>query len=154
MTLVADTASQLMTTNPVSINATASIQEAVALMTDRGFSAAAAIDEAGRPVGVITRTDLLIHQREQVRHARLQDQSGWEAPARLREGFEVEVVDNSLVSDVMTPVVFTVALDTPAATVVEQMLALHVHHLFVVDRDGALVGIIAPHDILRRLKAE
>jgi CBS domain-containing protein len=54
----------------------------------------------------------------------------------------------------MTPVVFTVTLDTPAPRVVEQMLNLKVHHLFVVDEDRALVGVISSLDVLRHLKVE
>src|SRR5262249_60401596 len=48
--LAADTAADLMTPNPVSIRAEATAQEVAALLTGKGFSAAAAIDEAGRPV--------------------------------------------------------------------------------------------------------
>jgi CBS domain-containing protein len=152
LTLTADTAEQLMTSNPVSISANASVQEAIALLTERGFSAAPVIDEAGRPVGVLSRSDILIHQREQTRHASLFDQTEWDVPPRRpREGFSVEVVDATLVRDIMTPILFTVALDTAARQVVEQMLSLKVHHLFVVDEDGALVGVISSLDVLRHL---
>ncbi len=51
----------------------------------------------------------------------------------------------------MTPVVFTVGLETPAAKVVEQMLNMKVHHLFVVDDDLALIGVISSLDVLRHL---
>ena len=153
LTLAADTAEQLMTPNPVSISASASVQEAIALLTERGFSAAPVIDEAGRPVGVLSRSDILIHQREQTRHASLFDQTEWDVPPRrLREGFEVEVVDSTLVRDIMTPILFTVALDASCKMVVEQMLSLKIHHLFVVDEDGALVGVISSLDILRHLR--
>ncbi|MBI1913177.1 MAG: CBS domain-containing protein, partial [Planctomycetes bacterium] len=153
LTLAADTAEQLMTPNPVSISASASVQEAIALLTDRGFSAAPVIDEAGRPVGVLSRSDILIHQREYTRHASLFDQTEWDVPPRrAREGFEVEVVDSTLVRDIMTPILFTVALDASCKQVVEQMLSLKVHHLFVVDEDGALVGVISSLDILRHLR--
>src|SRR2546421_9121985 len=105
LVLQADTAQDLMTPNPVSIRDTATVQEAIALLTDRGFSAAPVIDEAGRPVGVLSRSDILIHQREQTRHASLFDQTEWDVPPRrLREGFEVEVVDPTLVRDIMTPI--------------------------------------------------
>jgi len=153
LTLTADSAEQLMTPNPVSISASASVQEAIALLTERGFSAAPVIDEAGRPVGVLSRSDILIHQREQTRHASLFDQTEWDVPPRRpREGFSVEVVDATLVRDIMTPILFTVALDTAARLVVEQMLSLKVHHLFVVDEDGALVGVISSLDVLRHLR--
>ena len=39
----------------------------------------------------------------------------------------------------MTPAVFCVHADTPAAKVVDKMLALNVRRLFVVDDEGALV---------------
>jgi CBS domain-containing protein len=153
MILDAMTAEDLMTPNPISIHAGASVQEALAMLTDRGFSAAPVIDEAGRPVGVLSRTDLLIHQRERGATAPLCDLTDWDMPPRrIHEGFGVEVVDPARVRDIMTPVVFTVLLDTPVPQVVDQMLALKVHHLFVVDEDRALVGVISPLDVMRNLR--
>lgn len=61
------------------------------------------------------------------------------------------MVDPTRVRDIMTPVVFTVGLRTAAAKVVEQMLSLKVHRLFVVDEDLALVGVISSLDVLRHL---
>jgi CBS domain-containing protein len=156
LSLAKATAEDLMSTNPVSLAGDASVQEAIALLTDRGFSAAPVIDEAGRPIGVLSRGDILIHEREQVRHASLGDHEDWEETPRgtRHEGFSVEVVDPTSVRDVMTPVVFTVDLRTPAAKVVEQMLALRVHRLFVVDEDLALVGVVSTLDVLRHLPIE
>ena len=51
----------------------------------------------------------------------------------------------------MTPAVFAVSPDAPARRVVEEMLALRVHRLFVVDQSGFLVGVISAMDILRNL---
>ena len=152
MVLEAATAEELMTSNPISIHAGASVQEALALLTDRGFSASPVIDEAGRPVGVLSRTDLLVHERERGATTPLEEEEVARPAHRVREGFAVEVVDPTRVRDIMTPVVFTVPLETPARQVVEQMLALKVHHLFAVDEDRALVGVISPMDILRRLQ--
>ena len=61
--------------------------------------------------------------------------------------------DKALVGDLMTPTVFTVRLDAPSAQVVEDMLALRVHRLFVVDDGGVLVGVVTATDVLRRLEA-
>jgi CBS domain-containing protein len=154
LSLAKATAEDLMSSNPVSLDGDASIQEAIVMLTDRGFSAAPVIDQAGRPIGVLSRGDILVHEREQVRHARLADSEEWEEqPRRSRhEGYSVEVVDPTRVRDVMTPVVFTVGLRTPAAKVVEQMLALRVHRLFVVDDDLALVGVVSTLDVLRHLQ--
>jgi CBS domain-containing protein len=53
----------------------------------------------------------------------------------------------------MTPAVFSVTLDAPAAKVVEQMVELNVHQLFVVDPGGVLIGIINALDVLKHLRA-
>ena len=128
LTLLADTARDLMTPGPVSIGSTATVSEAVAFLTDRGFGAALVIDEAGHPLGVVTRTDLLIHARE-----------------RPGDGSQTAV------RGVMTEGVFPAQENTPARSVVSQMVALNVHHLFVVDRAGVVVGVIGTLDVLRKL---
>lgn len=127
MKLTAATARELMTPNPVSISAAAYADEAAALLTDRAVGSVVAIDAAGHPVGVVTKTDLLVNKRENT--------TGTAAAVR----------------DIMTPAVFSVTADSTAKAVVEQMLALNVHHLFVVDAGGVLVGVISPMDVLRKL---
>jgi CBS domain-containing protein len=143
-----------MAGNPVSIHRDATIPEALALLTDRGFGVAPVIDEAGRPVGVVSRTDILIHERECARRARPSDDYSWDdfSEPSWTEGFSIEVTDPTTVAEIMTPAVFTVPLATPVQEVVKRMLELKVHHLFVVDADMALVGIISPMDVLRRLE--
>jgi CBS domain-containing protein len=146
-------ARDLMSANPVSLRQDATVREAVALLTDRGFGAAPVIDEAGRPVGVVSRTDVLVHEREHVRQAQPDEDAREGAPPGRAwlEGFSVEVADPTTVGEIMTPAVFTVPLDTPAREVVKRMLELKVHQLFVVDETVALVGVISALDVLRRL---
>jgi CBS domain-containing protein len=153
LVLIAQTAEELMVPNPISLRGDATVPEAVALMTDRGFSAAPVIDEAGRPIGVLSRTDVLIHEREQVRHAQPAEEAHAEGQSRRsrHEGFSIEIADSTCVSDIMTPTVFTVSINAPAADVVKQMCELKVHQLFVVDNDDALVGVISALDIVRHL---
>jgi CBS domain-containing protein len=119
-----------MTPNPVSLSAGATLAEAAACLTAKGISGAPVVDERGRPVGVLTQTDLFIHARERP------DGAG-EAAA--------------LVLDVMTPAVFTVPPETPLAGLAEQLCAFNVHRLFVVDRGGVLVGVVSALDVLRAL---
>jgi CBS domain-containing protein len=156
LVLRAETAADLMTASPISIPQGAPVQEAIVLFTDRGISAAPVIDEAGRPVGVISHSDVVAHDRERVDYVPTEPMGkevATSAGERLRSGFQVVDVDRTQIRDVMTPAVFSVTPDTPAAQVVEQMLALGVHRLFVVDRNGVLVGVISTVDILRNLKA-
>ena len=154
-------AKDLMSPNPVSIRRDAGIREALELLADRGFGAAPVIDTAGRPIGVISRTDILIHERECVRHAlpaedaaSPYDWTDWdEFPEKsLPEGISIEVTDPTTVAEIMTPAVFTVPLEAPAREVVKRMRELKIHHLFVVDSDLALVGVISPLDVMRHLE--
>ncbi len=158
LVLRAETAAELMTPNPVSIREDATLREAVALLIDRGYSAAPVIDQAGRPVGVLSRTDLIIHDREKVEYLEpvpeYYDKSELASAAheKLGEGFQVEKVDFTRVADIMTPAVFSVGPETSAARVVAEMRNLKVHRLFVVDTNGILVGVISALDILRHLR--
>jgi CBS domain-containing protein len=157
LTLTAETAAELMTPNPVSIPEDATLREALALLTDRGFKAAPVIDAAGRPVGVLSSTDLLVHEREEVEHLTVEPEFYHRAELeaageRLGKGFQVERVDRTRVRDLMTPAVFSVAPETPADRVIAEMVALRVHRVFVVDDSGVLVGVISALDVMRRLE--
>ena len=136
LTLDVVPAADLMTPNPMSIRDSATVPEAIAALTEKGYSAAPVIDDSGRPVGVVSRADILVHERERQRAALL--------PA----------IDATVVRDIMTPAVFSVPPDTPADQVVEQLLTLNVHQLYVVDEEQFLIGVISAHDVLRRLRHE
>jgi CBS domain-containing protein len=160
LVLWADTAADLMTPNPLSISQNATVKEAVAFLTDKGFSAAPVIDEAGRPVGVLSQADIVVYDREKVDYVptRHEFDTGRTPAAPSGEpipsGFHVENVDSTLARDVMTPVVFSVTPETAARKVIKEMLALRVHRLFVVGKDGVLVGVISTVDVLRHLAEE
>jgi CBS domain-containing protein len=68
MVLAAETAADLMTVNPKSIGHRATVEEATAFLAGRGISAAPVIDDAGRPLGVVSRTDVLIRKRHGATH--------------------------------------------------------------------------------------
>jgi CBS-domain-containing membrane protein len=157
LSLAAETAADLMSLNPVSIRADATLREAILLLYDRHFGAAPVIDEAGRAIGVISRADVLAHDRETVQYARPTPEYDprdltLSTGERLPDEFQVELVDSTQVSEVMTPAVFGVRPSTSAADVVEQMVSLDVHRLFVVDEAGVLVGVVTSMDVLRHLR--
>jgi CBS domain-containing protein len=151
--LGARTARDLMTANPLSLRETATVREGLAFLIDKGISGAPVIDEAGRPVGVLTQTDLLIHDREAVEHLPAPEVDyGTPLPRSWWDEFQIEKVDATPVRELMTPAVFSVAVDAPAWTVIEEMRELNVHRLFVIDGNGVLVGVISAMDILRHLE--
>jgi CBS domain-containing protein len=104
----------------------------------------------------LSMTDVIIHDRNTIAYARPLPEyyvksDLQEAIGEAVDGFQVEVADRTPVRDLMTPVVFSVRPDTPARQVIEQMLHLRVHRLFVIDNDGILVGVISMSDVMRRL---
>jgi CBS domain-containing protein len=156
LALKAHTAADLMTGTVVSIPEDAPLREAVGTLVDRGFSGAPVVNNAGRAVGVVSLSDIVVHDRNSVAYARPAAETYTRSELRGKfgedvGGFEVEAVDGTLARDVMTPAVCAVRPETPARDVIEEMLLLHVHRLFVTDRDGVLVGVIAMTDVLRRL---
>jgi predicted transcriptional regulator len=142
LTLRAKKAEDLMTANPVSIDETLTVREAMTFLIEKGISGAPVIDAAGQPVGVLSQTDLLIHDREALAGRRPPQPEATPAP-REEDGAQVR--------DVMTPGVFAVGRHTPSAKVVEKLCDLKVHRLFVVDASGVLVGVITTLDVLRHL---
>lgn len=154
MALHARTARELMTASPLSIREAATAAEAAAFLSGRGISAAPVIDEAGRPVGVVSRSDLLSHRAHQ--GLRLLDAPS-EGPPET-DGFggasQASQPGRARVRDVMTPAVFCVRPETAVGKVVEKMLALRVRRLFVVDQGGVLVGVISAFDVLSHLRPQ
>src|SRR6266700_1474156 len=133
------TAADLMTPNPISIRDTANVAEAVELLAKRGISAAPVIGAAGRPVGVLSQSDLLLHQRQSAGQAATLSDYYERADLSVRRteaGTAGATPDPTIVRDLMTPAVFSVTPATSAAKVVEEIVALKVHRLFVVGQEG------------------
>ena len=143
-----------MTPNPVSLQDTLTLHEAIGVFVDRGISGAPVIDESGRPVGVLSQTDIMIHNRETVEHiasrvrcrnalaayslGRIPDRkSGWCNGARRDDSGCVRRWPAHL-----------------GRRVIEEMRELNVHRLFVVDGSGVLVGVISALDVLRKLDVQ
>ena len=151
-------AEDVMTPNPVSIREELTVHEAVVFLTERRISAAPVINEAGRPVGVVSEADVLRHDREHADHLYWLPQRLVDRELTLGSGehlddrsFEVEVPDVTRVRDIMNPVIYAVRRDTPIPEVVNQLVKRRIHRLFVVDEDGSLVGVITTLDLLSRL---
>ncbi|HEX3147710.1 MAG TPA: CBS domain-containing protein [Gemmataceae bacterium] len=151
-------AEDVMTPNPVSIRDELTVHEAVVFLTERRISAAPVINEAGRPVGVVSEADILRHDREHTEHLYWLPQKEVDRELTLGSGehlsgksFEVEVPDVSRVKDIMNPVIYAVRQNTSIHEVVSQLVKRRIHRLFVVDDDNSLVGVITTLDILQRL---
>jgi len=152
--LDARTAADLMVRNPISLRAEASVTEAMTLFTEKRITAAPVIDDAGRPLGVVSHSDLMIHQCEKAKHRAVHPEYFSEPNLAGDRAHSAGKKKTSIVAELMTPAVFAVSPDTPVKRVVSDMIGLNVHRIFVVDADGILVGVISTMDVLRHLKTE
>jgi CBS domain-containing protein len=158
LVLRAEKAEDLMTPNPVSLYREATVHEAATFLVDREISATPVIDEAGRPVGVLSRADIVRYERERVEHvvpvSELEEQQEMllSTGEMLKPGFQLEVAERTRVGELMTPFILSVLPETPVVEVVAKMVAMKLHRLFVVDEAGVLVGIISTFDVLRKLR--
>lgn len=157
--LHASTARDVMSPNPLSVREEASVREAVVFLTDRKISAAPVINDAGRPVGVVSEADILRYDREHVEHMHavpdyyLHSEHMLPSGERLPDDFQIEVNDNTTVGDIMTPIIYSVTPDMSIEIVVNELVTKRIHRLFVVDSDGSLIGVITTLDLLKRLRA-
>ena len=145
LTIHADTAEGLMTPEPLSIDAEASVRHAAALLSDLGFGALPVVEGSGTLVGVISQSDIVQYERER-------DDATVEAvapPDDLPYAFRVHIPEATTVRDIMTPLVYAVSPRTAAATVIDQMLELGVHRLYVVDPNDRLLGVVTAIDVMR-----
>lgn len=98
--------------------------EAARLVLERGFSAVPIVDDDGRPLGVLSKTDLV---RE----------GGSSTDAAARE--------------LMTPVVLTAPETASLGDAVELMAAHGIHRVFVVSDAGEVTGVLSTMDVIRWL---
>jgi CBS domain-containing protein len=152
------TAADLMSPNPVSIDAADTIEQALAFLADRNFNAAPVIDAAGRPIGVVSHADIMVHERERtnrpvpVERWIIDEEITNPTGALASRQAAIEDAAAARVSDVMTPAIFSVLPTAPAMRVVADMVALNVHQIYVVDEAGVPVGVISALDVLRHLR--
>lgn len=104
-----------------------SLRAAAATMIERDLGAVVLVDDDDRPVGILTGTDLV---------------------ALVADG---GVDDDATVADVGRTEVVTTTRDTTAPAAAATMIDHLIHHLPVVDDEGAVVGLVSSLDFAAEL---
>lgn len=125
---------EIMTPNVVTFSADTSIEHATKVLLERHISGAPVLDEEGRPVGIVSKTDLLEAWHEYAKEAA--DDDG-----------ETHVV----VGDIMVPYLLAAQDTSPISLAAALMAYEGVHRLLVLDQHNAMVGIVSSLDVLRWL---
>jgi len=127
----------VMTPDPKTINATASLAQAALVMTEHDHKRLPVVDNDGRLVGMISRSDLL--QTVANSFATVTD---------LLPG--TSLTSAKTVGEVMIRDVPTVKPETPLAETLDRILSTPRRRAVVIDDDRRVVGIVSDGDILRR----
>lgn len=150
-------AEDIMTPNPVSIDHTAKVRQAAVVLSEQAISAVPVINEAGRPVGVVSRADIVRVVGGELGTARCAlscescDNSTIMPQGIRPDQLDPRICDCPTVSDTMTPEVFSIGTDATVLQIVEKLLSENVNRLFVIDNEGTLVGVITALDVIRSL---
>jgi CBS domain-containing protein len=120
----------LMTIDPVTIAPDATIEEAERLLDLYDITGLPVVDETGRPIGVISQTDLLASATQSVGQLIRGKASG------LRVG------------EIMSSPAITVPLLSPLGDAARLMRDSRVHRLVAIDEQGRAVGVLSATDFV------
>ena len=138
----------IMTRPVVWVEAHASIENVRWLMLEGHLGAVPVVDESRRPVGIVTKTDLLRDRDEPTLSASPRP------PERDDEHDSGDGETSGLcASDLMTPVVHTVAERASIAATAAVLARERVHHVVVVKESGEIAGIVSSLDIAQWVAA-
>jgi CBS domain-containing protein len=164
----------IMVTEVLTVTPDTPVRRLTRLLADHEISGAPVVNEEGRPVGVVSATDVVRLAADDTdirfRAARASvdsttpDPEGEEQEAdpygfflpedspfageRLLGQIPESEFDAATVADIMTPVSFTVEPDTEISDLADFLVRGRIHRAVVVE-EGRLVGIITSGDVLR-----
>jgi CBS domain-containing protein len=147
-------ASDVMTSNVVSVSPETSVQDLAALLGKHGISGAPVVDAAGNLVGIVSEGDLLFRselkteRRTERRRARWFDAFTWERD-RARDYVKAH---GHNVQDVMTRDVITITETTELDEIANLFETKRIKRVPVV-RDGRVIGIVSRANLVRALVA-
>jgi CBS domain-containing protein len=138
---------EAMASPVVTVDESTEMPDVLRLFVAGGISAAPVVDRSGRPIGVLSKTDLL---REQYDNPASFHQSLPDGPA-LDAGDAPPSLPACCARDIMTAGVVLIERAATIGQAAALMMRENVHRVFVVDGQGALVGVLAAIDIVRWL---
>lgn len=126
------------------------LDELAFIMLDQQIGGAPVLDENDRPVGIITKTDVLRELRDISNISR----TAWH-PFGLSNSsdadptLDLELLATRTAIDAMTPIVYWLPEDADISQAAALMAYEHVHSIPVVNKSGRITGIVSTLDILR-----
>jgi len=144
--------SRMMSKDVICVRPDLGIDELYTLFLSRGISGVPVVDEAGAPVGMVSKTDLIRAQREEDDLEEV-DSGRCRAPTSemidMDAGYHVVEPKRGTAGEIMTPVVLMLHESANVGQAASLMAFDGVHRIPIVEDSGRVVGILSPMDILR-----
>ena len=121
------------------------------LFAKKHIGAAAVLDSDKKPVGVITKTDLVRYEETKNGPTAVREKNTMDLNGGLAGGYHL-IEDDDTVDQWMTPVIFKVKPETTMQEMARRMVRYKIHHIFVQGRNGeTIAGIVSSFDILKQV---
>jgi CBS domain-containing protein len=137
---ISATVRDIMTTSVVAVRKDAAFKEMAAMLRSRRISAFPVLDDAGRVIGVVSESDLLVKEAVQA--------EGSSLLAALRHIREDDKAAGITAGDLMSSPAITVGPDAPVEEAARILYDRRVKRLPVVNATGRLLGIVSRVDVL------
>ena len=144
-----ETVATIMTRLTYCVRPEVTVETLATLLLDKRLSGVPVVTAEGRPVGVVSKTDLLRHLHERGDVPESDENRPPDDVASLGPGFHAVRVDGTTVADIMMPIVFAIEQDMPIVQAAALMAGEGVHRLAIVDENVAVVGIVSTLDVVR-----
>jgi CBS domain-containing protein len=144
-------ARDIMTHDPISVGPATTIRALARVFEEHGISGVPVVDQEGRVIGVVSKTDLIRRCSEGT--DALPPAYLFEALADQGDEGDVEVIPEPLVcvEDFMTEDPVTVLPDESAESIARLMAERRIHRVIVVDEERFPLGIVTSLDLLAAL---
>lgn len=143
-----------MTSAPITIGQTETVESAIKLMEERQVGGLPVVDEAGAVIGIVSEGDLLVREaplQPPLYMTLLGSIIYFESPTQFHQHMKKAL--GMLVQDIMTANPVTIQPDVPLSEAAQLMIEKKVDRLPVVE-ENRLVGILTRHDLVSALKPQ
>jgi CBS domain-containing protein len=142
----------VMSRDVICVRPELSVDDLLSLFLDRGVSGVPVVDSHGKPLGVVSKTDVIRDTRERgdTDEIDIAPTATWQAKdLEVLGGFHVHEGKRVTAAEIMTPVVLTLHESANIGQAAALMAYEGVHRLPIVSDDGQVVGLLSTLDILR-----
>jgi CBS domain-containing protein len=140
---------EMMTAEVICVRAETSLDEVRALMIDRGIGGLPVVDADGKPIGMVSRADVLRVERDRGETEEVTARPRPRDDLVAGEGLHVYEPTRITAGEAMTPMVLALHESSNVGQAASLMAFEGIHHLPVVSDAGRVVGILSSLDVLR-----